>query len=181
MLTGAVPAGWSVTRARLEALMRSASHDELYRSKGIVPLAFAEATAESARQGLPPPTAAQATKLGDTWWLFNGVAGRLTLEPLTVRSLYLPCTFPVPSLYLPCTFPVSAHSRTSHSAMRRTGVTRLHGHRARFARRRSRGGARTTSGLGDERGVALQPEAKGPRANRHAAARVRGRARALSQ
>ena len=37
---------------------------------------------EAARQGLPPPDREQATKLGDTWWLFNGVAGRLTIEPL---------------------------------------------------------------------------------------------------
>ena len=38
--------------------------------------------AEAERQSLPPPTREQATNLGDTWWLFNGVAGRLTLEPL---------------------------------------------------------------------------------------------------
>ena len=62
--------------------MRAAAPDELYRSKGIVPFAFGEAVAEAARQGLPPPNKDQATNLGDTWWLFNGVAGRLTLEPL---------------------------------------------------------------------------------------------------
>ena len=62
--------------------MRAASADELYRTKGVVPLSFAEATAEAQRQRLPPPTTAQATRLGDTWWLFNGVAGRLTLEQL---------------------------------------------------------------------------------------------------
>ena len=83
VLPSDVPHGWSATRACLEALMKSASADELYRSKGVVPLAFAEAAAEAARQGLPPPTTEQATQLGDTWWLFNGVAGRLTLEPLT--------------------------------------------------------------------------------------------------
>ena len=82
VLPGAVPPGWSATRAKLEALLKSASPDELYRTKGIVPLAFEEAAAEAERQSLPPPTRDQATNLGDTWWLFNGVAGRLTLEPL---------------------------------------------------------------------------------------------------
>ena len=82
VLPGAVPSGWCATRERLQALLRVASADELYRSKGVVPLAFAEAAGEAARQGLPPPTEEQATKLGDTWWLFNGVAGRMTLEPL---------------------------------------------------------------------------------------------------
>ena len=77
-----MPPGWSATRAKLEALLKSASPDELYRTKGIVPLAFEEAAAEAERQSLPPPTRDQATNLGDTWWLFNGVAGRLTLEPL---------------------------------------------------------------------------------------------------
>ena len=47
-----------------------------------LPLAFDDAVAEAERQGLPPPGREQATNLGDTWWLFNGVAGRLTLEPL---------------------------------------------------------------------------------------------------
>ena len=46
-------------------------------------MALEEAAAEAKRQGLPPPTKEQATNLGDTWWLFNGVAGRLTLEPLS--------------------------------------------------------------------------------------------------
>ena len=78
----AIPVGWSCTRARLEALLKAVSQDELYRTKGIVPLSFEEAQAESQRQNLPPPTQDQATNLGDTWWLFNGVAGRLTLEPL---------------------------------------------------------------------------------------------------
>ena len=31
--------------------------------------------------GPPAADAREQTKLGDTWWLFNGVAGRLTLEP----------------------------------------------------------------------------------------------------
>ena len=66
--------------------MRAATADELYRTKGVVPLAFAEAEAEAARQGLPPPTRENSTKLGDTWWLFNGVAGRLTLEPLRASA-----------------------------------------------------------------------------------------------
>ena len=35
--------------------VRAAPPDELYRSKGIVPLSFAEAEAEAARQGLPSP------------------------------------------------------------------------------------------------------------------------------
>ena len=82
VLQGDVPSGWSATRARLEALMRAASADELYRTKGVVPLALAEAEAEAARQGLPPPDKEATTQLGDTWWLFNGVAGRLTLEPM---------------------------------------------------------------------------------------------------
>ena len=82
VLPGAIPSGWSVTRACLERLLRAASADELYRTKGIVPLDFAEAAAEAARQGLPPPAEQPASQLGDTWWLFNGVAGRLTLEPL---------------------------------------------------------------------------------------------------
>ena len=82
VLPSSIPSGWSATRACLEKLLRAASIDELYRCKGIVPLAFSEATAEAARQGLPPPTRELATNLGDTWWLFNGVAGRLTLEPL---------------------------------------------------------------------------------------------------
>ena len=56
--------------------------DDLYRCKGIVPFAAEEAADETARLGLPPPEASAATKLGDSWWLFNGVAGRLTLEPL---------------------------------------------------------------------------------------------------
>ena len=77
-----VPQGWSATRARLEALMKAAPADDLYRTKGVVPLSAAEA----ARQGLPPPATDAAggagTQLGDTWWLFNGVAGRLTLEQL---------------------------------------------------------------------------------------------------
>ena len=82
VLPSAIPIGWSCTRARLEALLKAVSQDELYRTKGIVPLPFEEAQAESQRQNLPPPTQDQATNLGDTWWLFNGVAGRLTLEPL---------------------------------------------------------------------------------------------------
>ena len=76
-----------------------------YRSKGVVPLSFEEAAAEAARQGLAPCwgegeggsrrrvvaphhcgqrlfTPPAVNRLGDTWWLFNGVAGRLTLEPL---------------------------------------------------------------------------------------------------
>jgi hypothetical protein len=78
-----VPSGWCATRASLEAALRVASPDELYRIKGVVPFSFDEATAEAARQGLPAPDAdARASKLGDTFWLFNGVAGRLTLEPL---------------------------------------------------------------------------------------------------
>ena len=81
VLPATVPPGWMATRQCLEALMRF-SADELYRSKGIVPMTFTEAEAEAARQGLPPPTKGQASNLGDTWWLFNGVAGRLTLEPL---------------------------------------------------------------------------------------------------
>lgn len=82
LLAKKLPAEWTATRARLEALMRAAPPDDLYRSKGVVPLAFEEAAAECARQGLPAPTKATATQLGDTWWLFNGVAGRLTLEQL---------------------------------------------------------------------------------------------------
>lgn len=82
VLPSAVPPGWSATRSCLEKLMKAASVDELYRTKGVVPLTFAEAAAECARQGLPPPAegAPPASQLGDTWWLFNGVAGRLTLE-----------------------------------------------------------------------------------------------------
>ena len=36
----------------------------------------------------PHPTRPRenSTKLGDTWWLFNGVAGRLTLEPLRASA-----------------------------------------------------------------------------------------------
>ena len=86
VLPASVPSGWVATRASLEALMRAATADELYRTKGVVPLAFAEAEAEAARQGLPPPTRENSTKLGDTWWLFNGVAGRLTLEPLRASA-----------------------------------------------------------------------------------------------
>mmetsp|Transcript_37737 Transcript_37737/g.123434 ORF Transcript_37737/g.123434 Transcript_37737/m.123434 type:complete len:196 (-) Transcript_37737:297-884(-) len=43
-----------------------------------------EAAAEAARQGLAPcwEEGEGGSRLGDTWWLFNGVAGRLTLEPL---------------------------------------------------------------------------------------------------
>ena len=82
VLPSAVPVGWSTSRAKLEALLKAASVDELYRCKGIVPLDFDEAVAEAERQGLTPPGREQATNLGDTWWLFNGVAGRLTLEPL---------------------------------------------------------------------------------------------------
>jgi hypothetical protein len=78
-----LPDGWCATRAQLEALMRAAPPDDLYRSKGVVPLTFAEAAAECARQGQPPPApGTKSTRLGDTWWLFNGVAGRLTLEQL---------------------------------------------------------------------------------------------------
>ena len=62
--------------------MKAAPPDDLYRCKGIVPFAAEEAADETARLGLPPPEASAATKLGDSWWLFNGVAGRLTLEPL---------------------------------------------------------------------------------------------------
>ena len=85
VVPGGVPLGWSATRASLEALMKCASADELYRCKGVVPFTLEEATAEAARQGLPAPSAESGeagTRLGDTWWLFNGVAGRLTLEPL---------------------------------------------------------------------------------------------------
>ena len=83
MLAKQLPDGWCATRAQLEALMRAAPPDDLYRSKGVVPLSFAEAAAECARQGQPPPAPdAKGTNLGDTWWLFNGVAGRLTLEQL---------------------------------------------------------------------------------------------------
>jgi len=81
-LPESIPAGWSVTRASLEALMRAASADELYRCKGVVPLTLDEATAEAGRQGLPPPSREHSSALGESWWLFNGVAGRLTLEPL---------------------------------------------------------------------------------------------------
>ena len=78
-----LPDGWCATRAQLEALMRAVPPDDLYRSKGVVPLTFAEAAAECARQGQPPPAPdTKGTRLGDTWWLFNGVAGRLTLEQL---------------------------------------------------------------------------------------------------
>jgi hypothetical protein len=62
--------------------MRAASADELYRCKGVVPLTLDEATAEAGRQGLPPPSREHSSALGESWWLFNGVAGRLTLEPL---------------------------------------------------------------------------------------------------
>ena len=82
VLPRGVPPGWSTSRAALEALLKVAPPDELYRTKGIVPFTLVEAEAEAARQGLPAPTAALRTQLGDTWWLFNGVAGRLTLEPL---------------------------------------------------------------------------------------------------
>lgn len=83
VLPGKVPPGWGATRACLEALMRVASPDELYRTKGILPFSLEEAAAEAARQGLPPPQKnLSGSQLGDTWWLFNGVAGRLTLEPL---------------------------------------------------------------------------------------------------
>ena len=83
VLAKQLPDGWCATRAQLEALMRAAPPDDLYRSKGVVPLSFAEAAAECARQGQPPPAPdAKGTNLGDTWWLFNGVAGRLTLEQL---------------------------------------------------------------------------------------------------
>jgi G3E family GTPase len=82
VLPRGVPPGWSTSRAALEALLKVAPPDELYRTKGIVPFSLVEAEAEAARQGLPAPTAALRTQLGDTWWLFNGVAGRLTLEPL---------------------------------------------------------------------------------------------------
>jgi len=79
-----LPGGWSADRACLEALMRAAPPDDLYRSKGVVPLSFEEAAAEAARQGLAPcwEEGDGGSRLGDTWWLFNGVAGRLTLEPL---------------------------------------------------------------------------------------------------
>lgn len=79
-----LPGGWSADRACLEALMRAAPPDDLYRSKGVVPLSFEEAAAEAARQGLAPcwGEGEGGSRLGDTWWLFNGVAGRLTLEPL---------------------------------------------------------------------------------------------------
>ena len=82
-LPNSIPSSWSATRACLEALMKAISVDELYRTKGVVPLDFEEAVAERARQGLPPPTKEKSSALGDTWWLFNGVAGRLTLEPLS--------------------------------------------------------------------------------------------------
>jgi len=79
-----LPGGWSADRTCLEALMRAAPPDDLYRSKGVVPLSFEEAAAEAARQGLAPcwGEGEGGSRLGDTWWLFNGVAGRLTLEPL---------------------------------------------------------------------------------------------------
>ena len=81
VLPAKVPAGWSASRAALEALVASAPPDDLYRTKGIVPFSFAEAEAEAVRQGKPPGQDwGTGTNLGDTWWLFNGVAGRLTLE-----------------------------------------------------------------------------------------------------
>ena len=40
VLPASVPSGWVATRASLEALMRAATADELYRTKGVVPLAF---------------------------------------------------------------------------------------------------------------------------------------------
>lgn len=82
ILPNKVPDGWSTSRRALEALLASAPPDDLYRTKGIVPFAFAEAEAEYARQGKAPPSWGAATNLGDTWWLYNGVAGRLTLEHL---------------------------------------------------------------------------------------------------
>ncbi|KAL1528103.1 hypothetical protein AB1Y20_009468 [Prymnesium parvum] len=68
-----VPAGWTTSRSRLEAMLKCAPADDLYRCKGVVRLAAAEAAANDgeAREGEP-----------SEWWLFNGVAGRLTLEPL---------------------------------------------------------------------------------------------------
>ena len=80
-----------------QALMVSAPPDDLYRSKGIVPLSTADADAERARGNAstlaqaPPAEAAAAAAAAAAsagagadveWWLFNGVAGRLTLEPL---------------------------------------------------------------------------------------------------
>ena len=46
VLAKQLPEGWCATRAQLEALMRAAPPDDLYRSKGVVPLSFAEAAAE---------------------------------------------------------------------------------------------------------------------------------------
>lgn len=77
-----VPTGWSATRAMLEAMMAVAPPDDLYRTKGVVPFTFAEAAEEAKRQGIDAPRGSGGN-LGDTWWLFNGVAGRMTLEPLT--------------------------------------------------------------------------------------------------
>ena len=74
VLPAAVPPGWLATRASLQAMLTVAPTDDLYRTKGVVPLSAAEAAAELERCGRPDEAAA--------WWLFNGVAGRLTLEPL---------------------------------------------------------------------------------------------------
>ena len=120
VLPAAVPEGWLVSRAALEAMLKVAPPDDLYRCKGVVPLAPAEAAAEMAKragggataQGLPgyfsPSFVATSRLESDVseltvqgggsgggggggggggvevpgWWLFNGVAGRLTLEPL---------------------------------------------------------------------------------------------------
>ena len=38
------------------------------------------------RQARRSAFAPRGTNLGDTWWLFNGVAGRLTLEPLRASA-----------------------------------------------------------------------------------------------
>jgi len=127
VLPAAVPDGWLASRALLEAMLKVAPPDDLYRSKGVVPLAPAEAAAELAKragtgaaQDLPgyfSPSFVATSRLesggpeltaqgggggggggegggggggggGDVpvWWLFNGVAGRLTLEPLTSHA-----------------------------------------------------------------------------------------------
>ena len=81
VLPAAVPAEWTASRASLQALLASAPTDDLYRTKGVVPLAAHDAAEELARladAGAAPPGVAAAPG----WWLYNGVAGRLTLEPL---------------------------------------------------------------------------------------------------
>ena len=117
VLPAAVPDGWLASRAMLEAMLKVAPPDDLYRSKGVVPLAPAEAAAEMAKRagggaaaqpGYYSPSFVATSRLesdvseltvqaggggggggsggggGEApgWWLFNGVAGRLTLEPL---------------------------------------------------------------------------------------------------